>query len=304
MVQGQNNEKQINRKVAEIFGLALIDRDNKWNKIFNEKVPTRKDEKTTIIKLDNSTTETTDGGNFTDNNIIEIGDYTVTQKIFKDKVTLGDFAEEFDNFGKIKASASEKGLDYAFQMDQLAVAFLNNETSTTAPFGFIVDGTSTKVPLLGTTQPIGNTGDTQSNLLTGGLSKPNVVEAHVKMTQQERHNGNIAGYQIKRVITPVNEQQTAWELFMSPGEPEGAERNRNFLNTFGVELVTWDLLDDIDLVFCMASKMATPQFLYYIKVRPRMKVIRAQGNDNITFQWKMMLQAGVADYQGVVGIDG
>src|SRR3990167_10459106 len=113
-VLADNNLKQVNREVAEVFGLALTSRDNKWPEVFTEKTPTRKDEKVTIIKLDNSVTETTDGGAFTQNNIKEIGDYTITQKIFKDAVTLGDFAEEFDNFGKIKQAALEKGLDYAY----------------------------------------------------------------------------------------------------------------------------------------------------------------------------------------------
>ena len=83
-VLADNNLKQVNREVAEVFGLALTSRDNKWGEVFSEKTPTRKDEKTTIIKLDNSVTETTDGCAFTSNNIKELGDYTITQKIFKD----------------------------------------------------------------------------------------------------------------------------------------------------------------------------------------------------------------------------
>lgn len=303
-VLGTNNIKQVNRTVAEVFGLALVSRDNKWPLVFNEKNPTRKDEKTTIIKLDNTKTETTDGGAFTANDILEIGDYTVTQKIYKDKITLGDFSESFDNFGKIKAAAQEKGIDYSYQMDTLAADFLNNPTSTTAPYGFIVDGSSTKVPLTGDSQPIGNTGSTQDNLLTGGLSKANFNAAMIALVKQKRHNGDIAGYQPKRLVVPVDEWLTAWELTQSPGEPEGAERNRNFVNTLGIQLIVWDLLTDTNQVYLMASKQVMPQFIYYIKQRPRLKIIRAEANDNITYQFKMMLMAGVADYQGLIGIDG
>lgn len=302
-VLGSNNLKQVNKTVAEVFGLALVDRDNKWGKVFTEKVPTRKDEKVTIIKLDNSVTEASDGGAFTANNIKEIGDYTITQKIYKDKITLGDFAEVFDNYSKIKASAMEKGMDYSYQMDSLAVAFLNNPTSTTAPYGFIVDGSSTKSSLIGDTQPVGDTGTTQDNRLTGGLSKPNLQGAITKLTKMKRHNGNIAGYQAKRLVAPVEEWMNAWQLTQSTGEPEGAENNKNWLNTLGIEVIYWDLLSDTSRCFLMASKMATPHFIYYVKQRPRMKVLRTEANDNITYQFKMMLQAGVADYQGLVSID-
>jgi len=303
-VLGSNNLKQVNRLVAEVFGLALVDRDNKWPLVFNEKVPTRKDEKTTTIKLDNNVTETTDAGAFTSNDIVEIGDYTITQKIFKDKVALGDFAEAFDNFGKIKKAATEKGLDYAYQMDSLAVAFFNNQTSTTAPYGFIIDGSSTKTSFLSDTQPIGNTGSTQDNLLTGGLSKTNLQEAVTKLVKMKRHNGNIAGYSARRLVCPVEETMNAWQLTQSPGEPEGAERNRNWIQTLNIAPISWDLLTDTALCYLMGSPMTTPHLIYYIKQRPRMKIIRDQTNDSVTYQFKMMLQAGIADYQAVVGIDG
>ena len=302
MVQGTNNLKQVNRTVAEVFGLALVARDNKWPLVFNEKVPTRKDEKTTIIKLDNNVTQATDGGAFTDNNILEIGDYTITQLIYKDKIALGDFAEAFDNFGKIKAAASEKGQDYSYQMDALGVAFFNNPTSTTAPYGFICDGSSTKVPLLGNSQPIGNTGSTQDNYLAGGLSKPNLQEMITTLTQQKRHNGNIAGYQAARLVVPVQEWMNAWQLTQSPMEPEGAENNRNWLNTLGVQVIVWDLHTSTSTCFLMASNAVTPHFIYYIKQRPQMKIIRDQDNDSVTYQFKCMMQAGVADYEGCVGV--
>lgn len=301
-VLAANNLNQVNKLVADVFGLALASRDNKWDKVFVERTPTRKDEKLTIIKLDNSVTESSDGGAFTPNNVKEIGNYTVTQKIFKDSVTLGDYAEEFDNYGRIKQAAMEKGMDYAYQMDALAVAFLNNPTSTTAPYGFIVDGSSTKVPLLYATQPIGDTGSTQNNLQSGGMSKANVNSANVLLTQMKRHNGNIAGYQWKRWVVHPSELLTAWQMVNSAGEPESADRASNYLNTLGVEIVSWDLLSTSTTSFMMGSKMVTPHLVYFVKLRPSMQSIRNQQTGNVEYQFKMMLQAGVSDYQGIVGL--
>jgi hypothetical protein len=299
-----NNLKQVNRTVLEVFGLGLTDRVNVWQKVMNESVPTRKDEKTTIIKLDNNFTETVDGGAFTDNDIVEIGDYTITQKLYKDKIAISDFSEEFDNYGAIKQAAGEKGFDYSYGMDELAVDFFNNPTSTTAPFGFIVDGSSTKTPLLSATQPIGDTGSTQSNLLTGGLSKENANQLFISMSLQFKHNGNRAGYQLRRLLVPVNEYMKAWQIFRSPQEPEGADRNLNFMNTLNVEVVPWDLLTDTDQTFGLASPMRTRHLKYLIKRRPSLKVTFAETTENVTYKTKMMLMAGICDYQGVVGLGG
>jgi hypothetical protein len=288
--------------VADVFGLALASRENKWDKIFTEKVPTRKDDKLTIIKLDNSVTESSDGGAFTPSLIKELGTYTVTQKIFKDSVSLGDFAEEFDNYGKIEAAAREKGLDYSYQMDALAVAFLNNPTSTTAPYGFIVDNTSTKTPLLSATQPIGDTGSTQSNLQTGGMTKANVNLANVLLTQMKRHNGNRAGAQWKRWVVHPNELMNAWQMINSSGEPESADRASNYLNTLGVEIIPWDLLSTTTTSFLMGSKMMTPHLVYFIKLRPSMQSILNQQTGNREFQFKMMLQTGISNYEAIVGL--
>lgn len=301
-VLAANNLNQVNKLVADVFGLSLASRENKWDKVFTEVVPTRKDEKLTIIKLDNSVTESSDGGAFTPNSIKEIGNYTVTQKIFKDSVTLGDFAEEFDNYGKIKQAAMEKGMDYAYQMDALAVAFLNNPTSTTAPYGFIVDGSSTKTSLFSAIQPVGDTGSTQSNLQTGGLSKTNVNSAMVLLSQMKRHNGNNAGYQWRRWVVSQSELLSAWQMVNSAGEPESADRASNYLNTLGVEVIPWDLLTTSTTSFLMGSKMVTPHLVYFVKLRPSMQSIRNQQTGNVEYQFKMMLQSGVADFQGIVGL--
>ena len=91
-------------------------------RVYNQGTPKRKDERFTIVKLDNFVTETSDGGAYTESAVNEIGDKTITQKIYKDQVSISDFAEEFDNYGAIKQAAMEKGADYKYKMDSMAVA--------------------------------------------------------------------------------------------------------------------------------------------------------------------------------------
>lgn len=300
-VLATNNLKQVNKEVCDVFSTGYKARVNTWDKVFNRKSPTRKDEITTIIKLDNNVTETTDGGGFTANDIKEIGEYTVTQKLFKDKITLGDFAEEFDNYGKIKQASREKGEDYKYHQDVLAVNFLNNPTSTTAPYGFQVDGATT-TPLLSNTQPVGDTGVTQDNLVTGGLSKPNLNTSRNLLKKMKRHNGNIAGYQSRRFLHPTELTMTAWELTQSKMEPEGAENSENYISRLGIDPIEWDLLSSDNQCFLMDSLDRMPHFMYMIKVDAQIRAITNDTTGNTEYQNRMMLQAGIADYQGLVGL--
>lgn len=300
-VLAANNLKQVNKQVCEVFTAGHNARMNVWDKVFMRQTPTRKDELTTVIKLDNSVTETTDGGGFTENTIKEIGEYTITQKLFKDKITLGDFAEEFDNYGSIMKASREKGEDYKYHKDVLAVAFLNNPTSTTAPYGFQVNGSS-DTPLLSDTQPIGDTGNTQDNNVTGGLSKTNLNTARNLLKKMKRHNGNIAGYQSSRLIHPSELALTAWELTYSKKEPEGAENNDNFVSILGIRPIEWDLLSSDNQCFLMDSMDRMPHFMYMIKVDAQVRAIINETTGTTEYQHKMMLQAGVSDYQGLVGI--
>lgn len=298
-VLAAQNLQQVNQEVAEVFGLATVSRRESWDRIFKLKTPKRKDEKLTIIKLDNNVTETSDGGAYTPSTIKEIGEYTITQKIFKDNITLGDFAEEFDNYGAIKQAAMEKGMDYAYERDNLAAAFLNNPTSTTGPFGFVVDGAN-KTPLASATQPIGDTGLIQSNLVVGGFDYDKFFEGHNLLKLMKRHNNNKASYQAARFVYPTEKFKVVHETFYSSGTPKDANNSKNPIPSLNIELIEWDLLTNPNICFLMGPLATTPSFTYMVKRNPSMRVIRNQQTNNIDYQFDMMLQAGIADYQSVV----
>jgi len=295
-----NNIEQVDKLVREVFTAGMNMRTPVFPKVFNIGTPTRLDEKYQIIKLDNTVSETVDGGAFTPSDIKEIGGKTITQKIYKDSVSIGDFAELFDNYGKIRQAAFEKGQDYMYEMDAHGADFFNNATSSASPYGFIVDGTSTATSLISNTQPVGDTGDTQDNLVSGGLDKPQLNTAREYLRKQKRHNGNIAGYQASRLLMPVELGMTAFELTKSPIGPT-ADNRKNYINSLGIELIEWDLLTSSSMSFLMAPKGAT-RFEFLIKLRPQLRRIISQTTGTPEYQWRAVYQAGVVDYQGCVGI--
>lgn len=304
MVLGANNLAQINKELNEVFGLNLVMRPKIWAELFTVRTPERKDDKVAIIKLDNTVTETADGGAFTPNNIKEIGSYTITQKIYKDSIPFGDFASAFDNYGKIKQAAGEKGLDYGYKLDLLGADFFNNATSTTAPYGFEVDGSGTNTSLTSATQPVGDTGSTQSNLVTGGWTDSTIDTMLQRYKDMKRHNGNKAGYPLQgaRMFVPTSRYFKAWKTLMSPDSAFDANNNKNPYNSLGIELVHWDLMTATDnRAFLVGPKYVTPHFIYMIKEMPSTYLLeRSQQTGRPEYQTMMMAMCGVADYQATV----
>jgi len=297
-IMGTNNPSIMDKLVAEaaMSGFAL--RQNKWQEVFRQYTPERLNEKFTIIKLDNNVTETTDGGAFTPSNVNEIGGKTITQRIYKDSVNTGDFAEAFDYMNAIADAAREKADDYKYKMDQIAADFLNNYSSTTGQYGFIVDGTTTKIALAGNTQPIGNTGSTQDTLIAGGWSKTNLKSARDAMTKMKKHNGNVAGYSISKIVHPVELAQSIYEDTVSKIGPT-ADNNANFANSLNIQRVEWDLLTSATTLFLLDDR-AKKYYVYCIKQSPSVERIKRQSTGNMEYQYKMMLAAGIYDYQGTV----
>ena len=113
-----------------------------YDKIFNIDKPQRKDEKYGIIKLDNAAPEVADGAAFPESSITEVGDATISTKVFKSAVPISDLSEAFDNYGAIEQGASRKSYQFVYAIDQLGANFVNNATSTSGAHGFSIAGTT------------------------------------------------------------------------------------------------------------------------------------------------------------------
>jgi len=298
----------VDKKVLLSFQAGARSYIPTYDKIFNIDKPQRKDEKYGIIKLDNAAPEVADGAAFPESNISEVGEATITTKVFKSAVPISDLSEAFDNYGAIEQAASRKSYQFMYAIDQLGALFLNNATSTTAPYSFTIGGTANA--LVGDSQSVGDTGVTFDNKITGTLDKTTLNSANVQLMIMPTHENIIAGYQARRLVVPVVEKMNAWQIAYSPEEPESANRNRNYMNTLGLEIIPWALYTNTGSAATATACMLLADkgengargLRYVITEMPTVRRVLSQTTGNWVYQVRMLLNAGVTDWQGVVGI--
>lgn len=300
-VAAQNLE-QADLRVKEAFSTGARGYISQYEKVFIMETPERLDERFTIVKTDSGVQEVADGAAYPLQKVNEIGANTITTRLYKSAIEISDFADLFDNYGAIVRTAQTRGYHFRYKTDLLAADFLNNGTSTSSPYGFNVAGTT--YALFGTTQPIGDSGNTQSNRVSGNLSKDNANAMYVLMRNMKDHDGMTAGYQARRFVFPTVERMQAWQLFMSPDEPESANRNRNFMNEFKLELIEWPLLTSQTACFMLADKsdIATKGLRIEVKEMPTMRRLLNPTTGNWQYQFRMALFPGVIDYMGTVSV--
>ena len=302
MTTGARNIEQIDKKVKEVFIAGANGYNPMYNKVFNIETPERFDERYTTTKTDAAVLEVADGGAFPTQPIVEIGANQITQRIFKSAIQIGDVAELFDNYGAIERTAQTRGYQMVAKIDILGADILNNSTSTSAPYGINIAGTTTS--LFSTTQPIGDSGDTQSNRVSGDLDKTTLNSAYVAMRKMKDHDGMIAGFQARRLVVPMEEFQNAWQICMSRGEPESANRNDNFSQTLGLEIIPWQQLSSTTACFLLADKgmMQARGLRYPIKEMPTIRRLFDTKTGTHMYTFRMFVAPGLTDYQGCVSI--
>lgn len=304
---GNNNLLQLDKRLKQAFQAGAMDYKPVYDKVFNISTPERKDELFTIVKMDNAATEVSDGAAYPESSIVELGSNTVSQKIFKAAIPISDFSEAFDNYGAIVRAANRKAYQFMYAIDQLCVAFFNNPTLTTAPYGITIGTTLTS--LISNTQPIGDTGLTFDNRITGALDKVTLNDMYTGMITMPSHENVIGGYRPDRLVVPAREAMNAWQITESPMEPESANNNRNFSNTLGLTSIVWPLLTETGSVttatacYLLAPKGENgargPQLL--IKKNPYVKRVLNTDTGNQVYQVDMMLNAGIVDWQAIMG---
>ena len=205
----------------------------------------------------------------------------------------------FDNYKAIERTAQTRGYHFKAKTDALCAAFLNNATSTTAPYGININGTT--YGLAGTTQAIGATGTTQSNRVTGNLDKSTLNTARTYMRKMKDHDGMIANYQPRRLVVPAEETMNAWQICKSAGEPESANRNDNYINSLGLEIIEYPLLSSTTGCFLLADKsdVGCKGLRLEVKEMPTVRRILHPDTGNWVWQFRMVLAGGVVDYMGL-----
>ena len=296
------NLEQADLCVLEAFTSGARGYISQYENVFVIETPQRRDERFTIVKTDSAVQEVPDGGAYPLQAVNEIGANTISVRVYKSAIEISDLADLFDNYGSIVKTAMTRGYHFKAKTDLLSADFLNNATSTTSPYGFNVAGTT--YPLFGTTQPIGDSGLTQSNRISGNLIKDTLNQARVAMRNMKDHDGMIAAYQARRLVTPTIETMNAYQLSVSPDEPESANRNLNYLKTLGLELIEWPLLSSDTACFLLADKsdIGCKGLRLEVKEMPTMRRILNPMTGNWQYQFRQVLFPGVIDYMGAVSI--
>lgn len=296
------NLEQADLRVKDAFVSGARGYISAYEKVFIIETPERRDERFTIVKTDSSVQEVADGAAYPLQAVNEIGANTISVRVYKSAIEISDLADLFDNYGSIVKTAMTRGYHFKAKTDALGADFLNNATSTSAPYGINIAGTT--YPLCGTTQAIGDSGFVQSNRISGNLTKDNANSARVAMRNMKDHDGMIAAYQNRRLVYPTIEGMNAYQLFQSPNEPESANRNLNYLNTLGVELIEWPLLTSQTACFLLAAKddIGAKGLRMEVKEMPTMRRILNPTTGNWQYQFRMVLFPGTVDYMGVVSL--
>jgi|GEM_PF-7128639 len=299
----QANLNQVDLLVKEAFDGGATAYESKFQQVFVVETPQRKDEKFVVAKTSNAVDEVADGADSPEGSVVELDANTITVKVYKSAIKIGDLPELFDNYGLIQRIGAGKGRDFKYKMDELGASFFNNSTSSTAPYGCTISGS--RIPLVGDSQTVGDTGTTQDNDTEGALTKTTFNTAYVKMTEMKGHNGNIAGFQVKRFLVPADLHLAAWEMLMSSGEPESANQNKNFVNSLGIELIMWPLLSSATASWLLASKSEVGAYglRYEVKELPQMRRVFDPDAGIWKYLFRMVVQPGVVDYLGVQGIN-
>lgn len=298
------NLAQADVLVKEAFVSGVKGYLSQYENVFIIEEPKRYDEKFTIVKTDSGVSQVQDGAAYPQQTVNELGTNTITVNVYKSAIALSDLTELFSdaNYGKITEAVKTRGYHFRAKTDAIAAAFLNNSTSTTAPYAINVAGTN--YSLVSTTSPIGDSGATQSNRQSGNLDKTTLNSARVLMRKMKDHDGMIANYQARRLVTPPEETMNAWQLTMSSGEPESANRNDNYIKTLGLEVIEWPLLSSTTGCFLLAAKddFGAKGLRLEVKELPTSRRILHPDTGNWNYQFRMVLNAGVVDMLGVVSI--
>ena len=296
------NLEQADLRVKEAFVGGARGYISAYEKVYIIETPERKDERFVIVKTDSGVSEVADGAAYPLQAVNEIGANTISVRVYKSAIEISDLADLFDNYGSIVKSAMTRGYHFKAKTDLLGADFLNNATSTSAPYGFNVAGTT--YALCGATQPIGDSGTTQSNRVTGNLHKDTANQADVLLTNMKDHDGMVSTFQARRIVYPTVEGMNAYQIFQSPNEPESANRNLNYLNTFSIERIRWPLLTSSTACFLLADKsdIGAKGLRMEVKEMPTMRRIMNPATGNWQYQFRMVLFPGIVDYMGVVSI--
>ena len=287
------NLNSANRLVLEAFDSGWRHYVPEYPSVFNQRSPERVDEKFSITTSAGILTPVAEGASFPTVDVQEAGVQTVSQVPYKRSIPVTTLMQRFDNYGVVISEAQKLGYYARLTMDLVGANVFNNAVGTTTTWDGLSFGNASHL--------IGNTGVTQSNRTTGPLSNSVLNSAQVQLRNMKDHNGAPMGLMPRTLVVTPTEMQKGFELTVSPGNPESANRNDNMFATMGLNLVVWEQLTDTSMSFLLSEKFFT-RLEYLTSLEPKIEYIRNPINGNYEYQLEFACSAGAVDYLGAVVI--
>lgn len=288
------NQSDANRLVLEAYDSGWRTYEIVGTKFFNKRAPERYDEKFSVHAADGAINPVADGAAYPSTNVEELGSVTVSQQAYKKEIPVDFLMKRFDNYGVVLREAQKHGYRAKQTLDQtMANVLLNTEGTTT-----VWDGLS----LANASHLIGNTGSTQTNIVTGALSESTLNSCDVALATQQDHGGGVMPTVGKWLVVPKALNMTAFKLVFSTQGPETADRETGYINTLGINVCPWPLLDaggnTTDYHF-IADKMFN-RLEYLVSVEPTVIYREDTNTGNGLYQIEFAANAGAADYLGYI----
>lgn len=265
--------------------------------IFNLEVPDRLNEKESVVTTDGDVPQVAEGASYPASLVRELGTVTYTSVEYKRKWGITALMEDFSNYGTTMKMMRKAGYRARYKQDSLMSGVVSGGFATTATW----DG----LYLFDTGHYIGDTGQTQDNLISGALSETTLNSAYVALSTMVDHENLVMPLQGVKLVVPAALHKKAYELVKSPDGPETADRKKNFINSLNIEVVVWPLLDATSTTawFLFTDKM-WHSLTAYQKVKPSMKMYTDEDTDNMWEKVRFVQVQGATDYLGCVGSTG
>ena len=297
------NQSSANKLVLEAYDSGWRTYEVVGTKFFNKRAPQRFDEKTSVTGADGEIQKTSPGASYPAVNVEELGSVTISQQAYKKEIPVDFLMKRFDNYGVVIREATKHGYRAKQVMDGvMASVLLSTESGS---FGATTwDGLS----LANASHLIGNTGDTQTNIVTGALNEANLNSADVALATQKDHGGQVMPTIGRWLVTPRALAITGYKLTQSTEGPETANRETAYINTLGIMPCPWSLLDagtqdvatgnSVDW-HLIADKMFN-RLEYYVSVEPTVIYREDPDTGNGLYQIEFACAAGATDYLGYI----
>ena len=277
--------------------------------VFNQVDPQRVDELFSISTGMGLLTEVTQNSAYPQAAINEFASKSVTQRTFKKAIPVSMLMKRFDNYNVVSREVSRAGYRMSQTKENLMASILIGSTTTTLTW----DG----LPLLSASHKIGTSGQTQSNIITGGFSEQTVQDGLVRLHSLKDHDNIMGMYDTLCCVFPPALHNEAYRIFRSEGSPSSANRYTNPLDgkagiymtdNQNIELYESSFLSSInggsDTTAYLMSDKLFHELKYLESIAPKMTFLDASktqtGGDEYRFDYAAAAVA--VDYLGVVGI--